>query len=134
MNTRRRFCAALIALPLVAGPLAARAAEVKKKGGGLSFIQLPTLTATILRETGRRGVMTVEVGVDVANPALRSFADMSQPRLRAAYLLVLQAYASGLAEGAPPDADYIATILQRETDRTLGKPGAKLLVGSILVN
>ena len=85
--------------------------------------------------SGRRGGLTVETGVDVpGNGALRARAEASQPRLQAAYLLVLQAYASGLGPGAAPDADYIARSLQRETDKVLGQPGARLLLGTILAN
>jgi hypothetical protein len=114
---------------------AAHADNAKKKGGGLSYIQLPPLTAIIIRGDGRRGVLTVETGVDVlGNAGLHARADASQPRLRAAYLQVLQTYASGLGAGAPPDADYIARMLQKETDRVLGQPGAKLLLGTVLAN
>lgn len=127
----------VLSLPLIlalAAP-ASHAVEAKKKGGGLSYVQLQPLTATILRGDGRRGVLTVETGVDVpGNGALRNRADISQPRLRAAYLQALQAYASGLGPGVPPDADYIARALQRETDKVLGQQGAKLLLGTILAN
>jgi len=36
------------------------------------------------------------------------------------------------AEG--PNADQIAQLLQRATDRVLGRPGAKLLLGTVMVN
>jgi len=133
MLDRRHFASFVFASALA--PVVAHAAEAKKKGGGLNYIQLSPLTATIIRGDGRRGVLTVETGVDVpGNAGLRNRADISQPRLRAAYLMVLQAYASGLSAGAPPDADYIAGQLQRETDKVLGQPGAKLLLGTILAN
>lgn len=128
---RRLALAALVALmPSVA---LASGGE-KKKGGGLSYIQIQTLTASIYRRNGSRGVMTMEVGVDVANDQLRELAAASAPRLRAAYAQVLQIYASGLPAATAPDADYLAGKFQRETDRILGKPGAKLLVGTILIN
>ncbi|HYE44321.1 MAG TPA: hypothetical protein VEA44_00965 [Caulobacter sp.] len=106
----------------------------KKKGGGASFIQIQTLTASILRRNGSRGVMTMEAGVDVPNEQLREHAQASVPRLRAGFAQILQIYASGLPSATPPDADFLAQKFQRETDRILGKPGAKLLVGTILVN
>jgi hypothetical protein len=132
MNRRGVIFAVLVSFSLAHG---ASAADAKKKGGGLSYIQLEPLTATIIRSDGRRGVLTVETGVDIpGNGALHARADISQPRLRAAYLGALQAYASGLGAGAPPDADYIARQLQKETDKVLGQPGAKLLLGTILAN
>ena len=135
MTSRRSFLAlgaGLSVLTLLAP--AALAAEEKKKGGGLSYVQMPALTATVFRADGRRGVMTVEVGVDIANNGLRNRAQISLPRLRAAYVQMLQAYASGLGAGQAPSADYISTALQKETDRVLGEPGGKLLLGTILVN
>ena len=128
---RRLALAALLAL----APASALASGgEKKKGGGVSYIQIQALTASIIRRNDSRGVMTMEVGLDVANEQLREKAASSTPRLRAAYAQVLQIYASGLPAATAPDADYLAIRFQRETDRILGKPGAKLLVGTILVN
>jgi hypothetical protein len=137
MLARRKFCALIFAVPAAMSPLAATAAPPageKKKGGGISFIQFQPLTATIFRPDGRRGVMTVEAGVDVPDGGLRARADISQPRLRAAYVQFLQTYAGGLSPGAPPDADYIARSLQTQTNEVLGRPGARLLIGTILIN
>ncbi len=133
---RRLALAALVALvpSVAAAPSAWASGGEKKKGGGASYIQIQTLNASIFRRNGSRGVLTMEVGVDVANDQLREAAAASVPRLRAAYAQVLQIYASGLPASTPPDADYLAARFQRETDRILGKPGAKLLIGTILVN
>jgi len=78
--------------------------------------------------------MTVEVGVDIPDANLRSRVNLSEPRLRAAYVQMLQLYASGLSPGAAPDADYISRTLQQQTDTVLGMRGAKLLLGAILMN
>jgi len=135
MLSRRKLCAVFVAAPIVATPFTAGAAPAeKKKGGGLSFIQFPTLTATTFRPDGRRGVMTVEVGIDVPDPRLHDRTALMVPRLRAGFVQFLQTYASGLSPGAPPNADYLARSLQAQTDQTLRQPGAKLLLGSILVN
>jgi hypothetical protein len=135
MLSRRKLCALFVAAPLAAGPLAAVAAPAeKKKGGGLSYIQFPTLTATIFRPDGRRGVMTVEVGVDVPDNRLHDRANLLVPRLRAGYVQFLQTYAAGLPPGAPPNADYLARTLQIQTDQLLRQPGARVLLGAILVN
>lgn len=129
---RRLLLASLLAL----APALARAADAPKhkKGGGESFIQMEPLAATIVRPDGRRGVMTVEVGVDAPDPALLARATQSLPLLRANYAEVLRNYATGLPAGTPPNADYLAMALQRQTDMTLGRPGARLLLGTILVN
>jgi hypothetical protein len=137
MFDRRHLCALLLALPAAAAPLAAFAApdaSEKKKGGGLSYIQFQTLTATVFRGDGRRGVLTVEAGIDVPDAGLRARANLSQPRLRAAYIQFLETYAGGLPPGSPPDADYLASNLQALTNRVLGRAGARLLLGTILIN
>ncbi len=132
---RRRHLLATIGLAGLCPALASGAgAEERKKGGGETFIQLQTLTATVIRADGRRGVMTVEAGIDVPDDGLRERADQSTPRLRAAFAQVLQIYASGLPGGAVPNADYLARALQRQTDVVLGRSGARLLLGTILVN
>lgn len=129
-----RLSLAGLAAGLAQGPAQANSAPEKKKGGGASFLQIPTMTAVVIRRDGRRGVLTVETGVDVPDTALRARAEALQPRLRAAYTQVLQVYAAGLAPGGVPDADYLSRELQRQTDLVLGRPGAKLLLGTILMN
>lgn len=131
MNRRSLFP---LALALAALPALARADEERKKGGGASYIQLDPLVATITRPDGRRGVMTVEAGVDVADAGLRARAAQSTPLLHANFAEVVRIYAAGLPPGAPPNADYLARALQRQTDLTLGRPGARLLLGAILVD
>lgn len=134
---RRRFLLAAALAPAIAPGVAAASSSLKdekKKGGGLNFIQIQTLTATIERQGGQRGVITVETGIDVPDSKLHARAEQSLPRLRSAYLSFLQVYVAGLSRGAPVNADYLAVALQRQTDTVLGKPGAKLLLGSILMN
>jgi flagellar basal body-associated protein FliL len=133
----RRQLLAVFALGAAAAPAAAQASakkDEKKKGGGLSFIQIQTLAATINRRQGGRGVVTVETGLDISDAALRERAELSMPRLRSAFNGLLQQYVAGLSPGAPVNADYLAQALQRQTDTTLGKRGARLLIGSILMN
>lgn len=137
---RRTLLSALAlgaAVAPVAVPMTAHAADKgdeKKKGGGLTFIQIKTLAATIVRRQGGRGVVTVETGLDIPDAALRERAELSMPRIRSAYNGLLQQYVGGLPPGNPVNADYLAQALQRQTDTVLGKRGARLLIGSILMN
>lgn len=124
----------LLALsPVLLGPTRVWAAE-KKRSGGEGYTPLPTLTATIVRPSGRQGVLTVESGLDVTDVRLRERADQSRPRLLDAYSQTLRRYGSALGPGRPPDADLIGRMLQHDTDRVLGRAGARLLLGTILVN
>ena len=129
---------ALIGLAALSTALVAEAAEAsgKSEGGGApanAYIPLPTATATILRRDGRRGVMTVEVGVDVADEALRTRADQSKPRLSAAFNEVVRLAGERMLPGAPPDVEWLSRALQAATDRVLGRAGAKLLLGTVMV-
>ena len=129
----RRRLLTLAALA-AAAPAAAFAKSEKKRGGGLTFMQLPALSAYVGRPDGRRGVLTVEAGLDITDPYLRQRAGASMPRLRAGYVQILQIYATGLPPGRIPSPEAIGTEMQRETDRLLGKKGAKVLLGTIMIN
>ncbi len=132
MERRRLLALSLIAA--LAPGLALAAGPEKKKGGGVSFIQISTLTSTVIRPNGRRGVLTVETGIDVPDEKLRARAELLIPRLRAAYVQSLQTYAYGMNPNAAPNADQLAIQLQRETDRVIGQKGARLLLGTMLMN
>ncbi|WP_313101209.1 Tat pathway signal protein [Brevundimonas sp.] len=129
---------AMIGLAALSTAVVAAEAEAsgKSEGGGApanAYIPLPTATATILRRDGRRGVMTVEVGVDVADQALRLRADQSKPRLSAAFNEVVRLAGERMLPSAPPDVEWLSRALQAATDRVLGRPGGKLLLGTVMV-
>lgn len=133
MPRRRSFLLAVLLMGLPGAGMAASTRE-KKAVGGLTFVQLPAVNATLTQPNGRRGILTVEAGLDIPNPRLRQRAQASQPRLRAAYAQMLQTYATGLPPGSPPNADTLGREMQRETDRVLGGKGARLLLGTVMVN
>jgi hypothetical protein len=124
----------LAAVLLLCGP--ALAAEAPAGGGAPTghYIEFPTLTATIFRVDRRRGVMALNASLDVPDAALRARAVSLTPRLRAAYAQFLNIYAASLPPGRPVDAEYLSREMQRQTDAAIGRPGAKFLLGSILVN
>jgi hypothetical protein len=130
---RRRQLLCLIALA-AALPGAVGAEEKKKKTGGEDYLQLNTLTGAIRKAGGRRGVLTVDMGLSVPDAKLRDYADKSLPRLRAAYVQTVLTYAAGLPSGAPPNPDLIGQTLQRQTDIILGRPGARVLLGAVVSN
>ena len=129
---RRPLVSVLIALALAA-PVASHAADKKDKKDKTLYIQLQTISATMLRAGGRRGVLTVEVGIDAPDMAVRDRIELLQPVLTDAFVSALQPYALGVPAAAPPSADYISMALQHQTDRVLGRSGARLLLGSILI-
>ena len=96
-------------------------------------MQIPTLTASVQKSAGRRGVMTVESGIDAGNPARHARVVALQPRLRDAYNTHLSRFAAALRPGFAPDADQLSRELQAITDRVMGAAGYKLLLGTILL-
>jgi len=133
---RRRFAALTLALASALPALAHASSDKgeKKLSGGASYVPIQTVLGTTRRGDGRRGVLSVECGLDVPDGALRERAHASMPRLRSAYASTVQTYAAGLPSGAPPNVDFIGRTLQQQTDAILGRRGAKVLLGAVVVN
>jgi hypothetical protein len=128
----------IAAIVLALAPSLALASAAKKKEGEAPpappFLALSPLNTSIAKLSGGRTILTVEVGLDIPDPALGALASLSAPRLKGAYIEVLQAFGAGMPPGAPPNADLLAQRLQQSTDKVLGKPGARVLLGSVIVN
>ena len=129
---------ALLAFPMIlAGPAQASGGghgEEKKNGGATPYVRMRALNVNVLRSSGARTVVTMEVGIYMTDANLLKRAEASTPRLQAAFGQVLQGYMVGLPTGAIPNADYLAQLLQKETDRIVGQRGARLLLGTIIIN
>lgn len=123
-----------IALISVLLALAAGTASAAEKKGGATFVTFPTLTANVMRTDGRRGVLTVEMGLDAPDPVTKALAEKSIPRLRDAYLTMLTSVAQATPPGGVPDVDQISRNLQGATDRVLNRRGAHVLLGSVIIN
>nr|WP_314433462.1 Tat pathway signal protein [uncultured Brevundimonas sp.] len=127
----RREILGLAALAAVATP-----AKASSGGGeaasGAAYVRLPMITATLTLANGRRGVLSIETGVDVPDAALRARAQASGPRLRAAYNEAAQRFANGMRPGTPPDIDQLSAALQAATNAALGRGGARLLLGTVM--
>ncbi|WP_374598493.1 Tat pathway signal protein [Brevundimonas sp.] len=127
---------ALLGLAAVAVSVPSAAAASGGGGGAApqaTFMRLPTITGSVSGASGRRAVMSVEVGLDVQDAALRTRATQSAPRLRAAYNTVVQRVASTTLPGMAPDVERLVAELQAATNATLGRAGARLLIGTVMV-
>jgi hypothetical protein len=123
----------LAAASLPATPALASSGKEEKKAPPTYFALQP-LTATTIRRDGRRGVMTLEAGVEAKDPALMERAQQSEPRLRAAFAQVLMTYTARLPRGSAPDLNYLGGKMQDAADKVLGRKGSKVLLGSAMVN
>lgn len=132
MQRRALLLPLLLVATLGATPVLAN--EGKKEDKAVTYFQLDPINAVVLRRDGRRGVMTVETGLEVKDPMLMKRAQASTPRLRAAFAQTLMVYCAGLRGGAAPDIDHVSRELQKAADQVLGKPGSKVLLGSALIS
>ncbi len=119
---------------------AALAAPAQAKGGGggssapVAYTRIDTLTANVTRSDGRRGILSVEMGVNADDTALSARVVQSVPRIRAACAAVVQRNAGGLAPNAPPDVERLGRELQAAVDGALGRAGGKVLLGTVMVS
>lgn len=94
---------------------------------------MPLATATVLRASGRRGIMSVESTLVFADGALLERAKLSKPRLTAAFNEAVRSEANRLTSNAMPDLDSLTRSLQQAADRVLGRRGAQVLLGTVMV-
>lgn len=134
MRRRQLIASLVLAAVLGASPGLAFASAAKKEEKAVTYFALDPINAVVLRRDGRRGVMTVETGLEVRDPELMKRAQASTPRLRAAFAQVLMIYAAGLRGGAAPDIDHVARELQKAADQVLGKPGSKIMLSSAMLS
>lgn len=77
----------------------------------------------------------VSFGMDVPDAELRERAELIMPRLQDAWLTALNLYASTTVRpGRPANITEVSGLLQSTADRVLGKPGARVLIASVIVN
>lgn len=146
MTTLRSFALALGLLTL-AGPAFAAdhgaAAPAKEKDGGKGerritsspdYVASPDLAAPITVNYSYAGLLVVDAGYDVPDAKLRARVNTLMPRLTDSLRTALATYTySRFRPGTAPDADFIAKTLQAAADRTLGQPGARVLLANVMV-
>lgn len=100
-----------------------------------SWVTVYPIAVSIVQDDKVRGQFQVWLGMDVPDEALRARAEEIKPRLRDAWLSRLSQYASiTLRQRKPANIDDVSRLLQSTADQTLGKPGARVLLGSVVVN
>ncbi len=125
----------------VAGALAALvitgAAHAGGGGAGASdyYLKVEPVTGTITQDFKARGVLHVELGLDIRSADVRRRADAAIPRLRAACSEALRRYLNVYyIAGRTPDADAIRTLMQEAVDSVLREEGAEVLLSMVLVH
>ena len=107
------------------------AAENASEGGGhkatssTSFVAFDPFYSTVLDGERARGLLMVEMGLDVPDEKLRERVNLALPTLRDAYVRSLSAYATTAVRlYRQPNLEDIVARMQAVTDQMLGKKGA----------
>ena len=107
-------------------------APVHKVTQSQSYMMIDPMYATIIYDDRPVGLLMVAVGIDVPDAELRGEADHAMPVLRDAYMRSLMAFtATAVRPSEQPDVVEIANRLQRVTDKTLGRKGARVLLAQV---
>jgi hypothetical protein len=132
-----------LALAFLAACASAGLAHAASEGDGRTprritsselYVPTATLAAPITNEYSFAGLLVVDAGFDIPDPALRARVIRMAPRLTDALRTSLAEYTySRYRAGAAPDPDRISAMLQEAADRTIGQPGAKLLLSNVMV-
>jgi hypothetical protein len=99
-----------------------------------SYVAVEPMYATIIDGVKPRGLLIVELGLDVPDTDLRGRVTRALPVLRDAYVRGLLAYAStAVRVYRQPSVEDIANRMQAITDKTMGKQGARVLMAQTAI-
>ena len=99
-----------------------------------SYVIIEPLYASILDGARSRGLLLVELGLDVPDAKLREKVTQALPNLRDAYVRSLLTYAStSVRAWRQPNVEDIAKRMQIITDRVMGQSGAQVLMAQTAI-
>ena len=102
--------------------------------GESPHVFLKPLVVSVMRDMRVRGLLSLDVGLELTDPDSRSDVEKLMPRLRDQYIQVLTYLASNRIDVARPvDIDALNNALQAATDKTLGADTARVLVSGATV-
>ncbi len=131
------FAVVLVCAPFGAGARAADAnspSAQHKTTQSESYVIIEPLYASILDGARSRGLLLVELGLDVPDTKLRGKVTQSLPTLRDAYVRSLLTYAStSVRAWRQPNVEDIAKRMQIITDRIMGQSGAQVLMAQTAI-
>lgn len=124
----------IVALLVALASPAAASGKSDKAADPSRHVALAPITVTVFRDARVRGMLSVELTLELADPAKREALDKIMPRLRDRYIAVLTQLAANRVDvRRPVDVGGVAEALQATTDRLLGPQSARVLVGGATV-
>ena len=139
MRLRLAFlCLAALAIPVFSGSAVLGAESntpaQRKTTQSESYIQIEPMYASILDGIKPRGLLLVELGLDVPDAKLRDRVTQNLPALRDAYVRSLLTYAAtAVRPWRQPNVEDIANRMQTITNRLVGGEGAKVLMSQTAI-
>lgn len=139
---RKAASSALFVLALIIAPTAhaqpsgeqqAPASRQERLTSADSYLPMETITAGVLLRFSYSGMLVVDAGIDVPDAALRHRAQLNGPRLQDALRTAVATYATiYYRDRTAPDPTVLTRLMQQSVDRTLGAPGARVLLTNII--
>lgn len=138
MRLRHALLCLTAAIPLFAGSLPALAAEggsgVRKATQSESYVVIEPMYASIIDGVTPRGLLLVELGLDIPDSTLRERVAQNLPAMRDAYLRALLSYAAtSVRVWRQPNVEDIANRMQAITNKIVGREGAKVLMSQTAI-
>ena len=131
-----RFAAllALTALLMLGAPIS-EAAEAEAPETSEQYIKVNPLNISIIKNSRVRGMLQVEINLNVEDNQLHDRALKLYPRLHDAYVLALRFYATNhIKMSHLPNVEQIAQVLQTVTNDVLKQQGAEVLLSQVMVH
>ncbi len=115
-------------------PAYAASEEVGKGEAVSPHIALNGLTVSVFRNARVRGMLSVDVTLELNDPSKREDIEKIMPRLRDQYIMALTRLASNRIDiDRPLDLSMITQTLQTATNKTIGAQTARVLIGNASV-
>ena len=99
-----------------------------------SYVVIEPFYSTILESERPRGLLLVEMGLDVPDANFRASVTQALPVLRDAYARSLLVYAAtAVRPWRQPSVEDIAGRMQAVTDSVMGRSGARVLMAQTVI-
>jgi flagellar basal body-associated protein FliL len=131
----------LLTLALALSPASAMAAgaaktddKSRKLTAAASYLALKGISVSINDPRAFATSITVDVSLDVSDPALHARMSKMGPRLRDVMRTAVSAYVlTHYRRDAPPDLDQLKRMLQASVDRAAGQQGVTVLLANVMI-
>lgn len=105
----------------------------QKLGDGRHIVLEP-FAVTVFRDERVRGLLALDLTLELSKAERRAAVEQVMPRLRDRYLTALMQFASNRVDVTRPvELEALTALLQAVTDEALGRAVARVLIGGAMV-